>query len=113
VCNRTPARTQVIIMTLQDWQLAVLNGEYIRIDQDQHTGYRLVIRKTTADKGMNIPTIVTTLRKSKRKPVIMMEDDPYRGMFADKRDVIDVLTSREEYQEYLLMRAEAKMNGVI
>ena len=31
---------------MQDWQIAVLNSENIRVDQDQRTGYRLVIRKT-------------------------------------------------------------------
>lgn len=62
---------------------------------------------------MSIPTIVAVIRKSKRKPVIMCPDDPFRGMFADRKDVLDVLMSTPEYEEYAVWMAEAKMNGVI
>jgi hypothetical protein len=98
---------------MQDWQIAVLNSENIRVDQDQYTGYRLVIRKTDEKNRMTIPTIVATVRKSKRKPVIMCPDEPFRGMFAEKKDVLDVLMSTPEYEEYTIWLAEAKMNGVI
>ena len=36
---------------MEDWQLAVLNSENIRVEQDQYTGYRLVIRKTERRTG--------------------------------------------------------------
>ena len=98
---------------MQDWQIAVLNSENIRVDQDQYTGYRLVIRKTDEKNRMAIPSIVAIVRKSKRKPVIMRPDEPFRGMFADKKEVLDVLMSTSEYKEYAVWLAEAKMNGVI
>ncbi|MBE6523054.1 MAG: hypothetical protein E7Z62_08060 [Thermoplasmata archaeon] len=98
---------------MEDWQLAVLNSENIRVEQDQYTGYRLVIRKTEKKNRMSIPTIVAVIRKSKRKPVIMCPDNPFRGMFADRKDVLDVLMSTPEYEEYAVWMAEAKMNGVI
>ena len=98
---------------MQDWQIAVLNSEDIRIDQDQSTGYRLVIRKTDREHRMGIPTIVAIIRKSKRKPVIMCPDEPFRGMFADRKEVLDVLMSTSEYEDYAMTMAEAKMCGVI
>lgn len=98
---------------MQDWQIAVLNSENIRIDQDQYTGYRLVIRKTEPKNRMTIPTIVAIVRKSKRKPVIMCPDEPFRGMFADRKEVLDILMATSEYEEYTIWMAEAKMNGVI
>jgi len=98
---------------MKDWQIAVLNSDNIRVDQNQSTGYRLVIRRTDEKNRMSIPTVVSTVRKSKRKPVVMSLDDPFRGMFADKKEVLDVLMSSEEYQEYMVWMAEAKMNGVI
>ena len=98
---------------MQDWQIAVLNSENIRIDQDQYTGYRLVIRRTDREHRMRIPEIVATIRSSKRKPVIMRPDDPFRGMFADRKEVLNVLMSTSEYEEYTLWMAEARMNGVI
>ena len=97
---------------MQDWQLAVLNSENIRVDQDASTGYRLVIRKTDERNRMGVPSIVAIIRKSKRKPVIMCPEDPFRGMFADKKDVLDVLMSTPEYEEYMMWLAEARMNGV-
>ena len=98
---------------MNDWQIAVLNSENIRVDQDVSTGYRLIIRKTDEKSGMAIPSIVAIVRKSKRKPVIMCPDEPFRGMFADRKEVLDVLMSTSEYQEYTVWLAEAKMNGVI
>ena len=98
---------------MQDWQIAVLNSDNIRVDQDQYTGYRLVIRKTDEKNRMSIPEVVATIRHSKRKPVIMCPDEPLRGMFADRREVLDVLTSTPEYEEYTVWMAEAKMSGVI
>ncbi len=98
---------------MQDWQIAVLNSENIRVDQDQSTGYRLVIRKTDQKNRMSIPEIVATLKHSKRKPVIMCPENPLRGMFADRREVLDVLMSTPEYEEYTVWMAEAKMSGVI
>ena len=76
---------------MQDWQVAALNSENLRIDQDQSTGYRLVIRKTDVKNRMSIPEIVATIRHTNRKPVIMCPDDPFRGMFADRREVLDIL----------------------
>lgn len=98
---------------MQDWQIAVLNSENIRIDQDQSTGYRLVIRKTDERNRMSVPEIVATIRHSKRKPVVMCPDNPFRGMFADRKKVLDVLMSTSEYEEYTVWMAEAKLNGVI
>lgn len=98
---------------MQDWQIAVLNSDNIRIDQNENTGYRLVIRKTDEKSRMSIPKIVATIRQTKRKPVIMSLEDPFRGMFADRREVLDVLMSTPEYEEYAIWLAEAKMNGVI
>lgn len=98
---------------MQDWQIAVLNSENIRIDQDQSTGYRLVIRKTDERNRMSVPEIVATIRHSKRKPVVMCPDNPFRGMFADRKEVLDVLMSTSEYEEYTVWMAEAKLNGVI
>ena len=98
---------------MQDWQIAVLNSEDLRVDQDQYTGYRLVIRRTDREHRMGIPAIVATVRKSKRKPVIMCPDEPFRGMFADRKEVLDILMSTDEYEEYTVWMAEAKMNGVI
>ena len=98
---------------MRDWQIAVLNSGSIRVDQDQYTGYRLVIRKTELRNRMAIPTIVAIIRKSKRKPVIMCPDEPFRGMYADRKDVLDVLMSTPEYEEYTMWMAEAKMNGVM
>ena len=98
---------------MKDWQIAVLNSENIRVDQGQHTGYRLVIRKTDEKNRMPIPTIVATIRQSKRKPVIMSPEDPFRGMFADRKEVLDILMSTPEYENYAMFMAEAKMNGVI
>ena len=96
-------------MDMEDWQLAVLNTEYIRIDQNPSTGYRLVVRVTDSLHSMTIPDIVETIRHSKRKPVIMYPDDPMRGMFADRGQVLDVLMAREEYEEYRMWKAEAAM----
>ena len=98
---------------MQDWQIAVLNSENIRVDQDQRTGYRLVIKKTDRLNRMTVPEIVSTIKHSKRKPVIMCPDDPLRGMFADRREVLDVLMSTSDYEEYMVWMAEAKMNRVI
>ena len=98
---------------MQDWQIAVLNSDNIRIDQNENTGYRLVIRKTDEKSRMSIPKIVAAIRQTKRKPVIMSLEDPFRGMFADRREVLDVLMSTPEYEEYTIWLAEAKMNGVI
>jgi len=98
---------------MQDWQLAVLNSENIRVDQDQYTGYRLVIKKTDREHRMSVPEVVATIRHSKRKPVIMCPEDPFRGMFADRREVLDVLMSTDEYEEYTIWLAEARINGVI
>ena len=98
---------------MQEWQMAVLNSEYLRVDQDEYTGYRLVIRKTDRDHRMSIPEIVATIKHTKRKPVIMSQDDPFRGMFADRKEVLDVLMSTPEYEEHMVWMAEAKINGVI
>ena len=98
---------------MQEWQMAVLNSENIRVDQDQSTGYRLVIRKTDPKNRMKVPEIVATIRHTSRKPVIMCPDDPFRGMFADRKEVLDVLMSTSEYEEYMVWMAEARMNGVI
>jgi len=98
---------------MQDWQIAVLNSENIRVEQDQYTGYRLVIRKTDKENRMSVPEIVATVRHSKRKSVIMFPDEPFRGMFADKKKVLDVLMGTSEYEEYAVWKAEAMMNGVL
>ena len=83
------------------------------MDQDQSTGYRLVIRKTDEKNRMSVPEIVATVRHSKRKPVIMLPDMPSKGMFADRREVLDVLMGTSEYEEYVVWKAEAMMNGVL
>ena len=95
------------------WQIAALNSEHLRVDQDQSTGYRLVVRKTDKDHRMSIENVVATVKASKRKPVIMCPDDPFRGMFADKKEVLEILIAREDYQEYRMWMAEAKMCGAI
>ena len=63
--------------------------------------------------SMRIENVVATVKASKRKPVIMCPDDPFRGMFAEKKEVLEILTAREDYQEFRMWMAEAKMNGVI
>ena len=96
---------------MEDWQIAVLNSEDIRVDQDESTGYRLVIRKTTKDRRMTVPEIVATVRHSNRKPVIMMPGRDY-GKFAPKKEVLSQLMSTPEYEEYTIWMAEARMNEV-
>ena len=98
---------------MNDWQIAALNSEHLRVDQDQSTGYRLVVRKTDKAHSMSIENVVATVKASKRKPVVMCPDDPIRGMFADKKEVLEILTAREDYQEFRIWMAEAKMNGVL
>ena len=96
-----------------DWQIAALNSEYLRVDQDQNTGYRMVVRRTDREHTTPIHMVIATIRSSSRKPMVMCPEDPFRGMFADKKEVLDVLCSREDYQEYRTWMAEARMNGVI
>lgn len=98
---------------MNDWQIAALNSEHLRVDQDQFTGYRLVVRKTDADHAMRIENVVATIKASKRKPVVMCPDNPIRGMFADKKEVLEILMARDDYLEFRMWMAEAKMNGVI
>ena len=97
---------------MEDWQIAVLNNEDIRVDQDASTGYRLVIRETTRDRRMTVPEVVATVRHSNRKPVIMMPGRDY-GKFADRKEVLSQLMSTPEYEEYTIWMAEARMNGVL
>ena len=97
---------------MEDWQIAVLNNEDIRVDQDASTGYRLVIRETTKDRRMTVPEVVATVRHSNRKPVIMMPGRDY-GKFADRKEVLSQLMSTPEYEEYTIWMAEARMNGVL
>ena len=97
---------------MEDWQIAVLNNEDIRVDQDASTGYRLVIRETTRDRRMTVPEVVATVRHSNRKPVIMMPGRDY-GKFAPKKEVLSQLMSTPEYEEYTIWMAEARMNGVL
>lgn len=98
---------------MKDWQIAVLNSENIRVDQNRCTGYRLIIRSTTREHRMRVPEIVATIKSTRRKPVIMRPEDPFRGMFADRKEVLDILMSTSEYEEHAIRMAEAKMNGVI
>ena len=98
---------------MDDWQIAVLNEKHIRVDQDQSTGYRLIIRRTDEKNAMHVAEIMATVRNSRRKPVIMMPYNPTRGKFADRKEVLDVLMATEDYAEYLMWMAEARMNGVI
>ncbi|MBQ7622106.1 MAG: hypothetical protein IJV02_06810 [Candidatus Methanomethylophilaceae archaeon] len=98
---------------MQDWQIAVLNSEYLRADQDRSTGYRLVIRRTNKKDSIAVQKIVATVKHSNRKPVIICPDDPMKGMFAPKKEVLEVLMSREDYQEFRMWLAEAKMSGVM
>lgn len=98
---------------MEDWQLAVLNSEDIAVKQDSRTGYRLVIKQVEPRDRMPVQTIVEYIRKSTRKPVIMYPDDSLKGMFAEKKQVLDVLRAREDYEEYMCWKLEAKMNGVI
>lgn len=101
------------VSRMEDWQIAVLNSGNIRVDQDERTGYRLVIRRTDARNRMPVQQIVAVVKGSKRKPVIMRPDSPGTGMFADRREVLDQLMSTPEYEEYTIWMAEARMNGVI
>ncbi len=96
---------------MEDWQIAVLNSQDIRVDQDAGTGYRLVIRETTRDRRMTVPEVVATVRHSNRKPVIMMPGRDY-GKFADRKEVLSQLMSTPEYEEYTIWMAEARMNEV-
>jgi hypothetical protein len=98
---------------MQDWQIAVLNSDDLRVDQDSSTGYRLIVRRTDKEHRMPIQEVIATIRHSSRKPVIMCTDDILRGMFAPKKEVLEILTSREDYQEYRMWLAEAKMCGAI
>ncbi len=98
---------------MEDWQLAVLNSENIAVKQDSRTGYRLVIKQVEPRDRMPIQTVVEFIRKSTRKPVIMLPDDPTRGAWAEKKQVLEVLRAREDYAEYMCMLMEAKMSGVI
>lgn len=86
---------------MEDWQIAVLNSGNLRVDQDEHTGYRLVIRRTNEKNRMSIPEIVATIRHAKRKPVIMRPEDPFRGTFAEKREVLEVLMRMVTFEEKL------------
>jgi len=107
------ARRLEEVSRMEDWQIAVLNSENIRVDQDERTGYRLVIRKTDRKNRMPVQQVVAVVKGSKRKPVIMRPDSPGTGMFADRREVLDQLMSTSEYEEYTIWMAEARMNGVI
>lgn len=98
---------------MQDWQIAVLNSDFLRVDQNECTGYRLVIRRADKESRMRIQEIVAVIKHSNRRPVVMCPEDPVRGMFASKKEVLEILTSREDYQEYRMWLAEAKMSGVI
>ena len=101
------------VSRMEDWQIAVLNSGNIRVDQDERTGYRLVIRRTDEKNRMPVQQVVAVVKGSKRKPVIMRPDSPGTGMFADRREVLDQLMSTPEYEEYTIWMAEARMNGVI
>lgn len=81
---------------MEDWQIAVLTSPHIRVDQSQATGYRLTIRVASPEGAMPVDEVLATVRHSKRKPVIMRPDDPFKGMFASKADVMDILASRED-----------------
>ena len=98
---------------MQDWQKDVLCSKDIRADQNEHTGFRMVIRKTDASNRMSVPEVVRMIKASSRKPVIMYPDDPFRGMYADRKEVLSTLMSTSEYEEYTVWLAEAMMNGVI
>ena len=98
---------------MQDWQIAVLRSRDLRVDQDQYTGYRLVIRRTDPEHRMRIHEIVAVIRHSSRKPVIMCPERPDRGMFAPRREVLDILMESPEYEDYMVALAEAKMSGAM
>ena len=95
---------------MDDRLISVLNSENIRVDQGNQTGYRLVIRKTTPENRMNVERIISVVKASRNKPVVIYPDDPFRGSFVDKKEALGILQSREDYQEYLCWLAEAKMN---
>lgn len=95
---------------MDDSLISVLNSENIRVDQESETGYRLVIRKTTPENKMNVERIVSVVKASKNKPVVICPDDLFRGSFVDKKEVLNILQSREDYQEYFCWLAEARMN---
>ena len=98
---------------MEDWQIAVLNSEHLTVEQQRRTGYRLVISRCNKKDRIPIQEIVVRLKHSNRKPVIMCPEDPLKGMFAPKKEVLDVLMAREDYQEFRMWLAEAKMNGVM
>ncbi len=56
---------------MQDWQIAVLNSENIRVDRDQNTGYRLVVRKT--DGFTRRPCLMNTVFYSIRIPTLPLQ----------------------------------------
>lgn len=97
---------------MDDSLISVLNSENIRVDQGSETGYRLVIRRTTPENRMKVERIVSVVKASRNKPVVIYLDDLFRGSFADKKEVLSILQSREDYREYLCWLAEAKMNGM-
>ena len=101
------------MLECRDYQAIACLAAWIRVDQDQYTGYRLVIRMTDRKHRMSIPEVVAAIRNTKRKPVIMSPSDPSKGMFADRREVLNVLMSTPDYEEYTVWMAEARMNGVI
>ncbi len=43
----------------------------------------------------------------------MYPEDPLRGIFADRKEVLEVLMSTSEYEDYAIWKAEAMMNGVL
>jgi len=98
---------------MEDWQIAVLNSKDLRVDQNENAGYRLVIRKTDSDNRMSIEKIVSTIKASNRKPAIMRPSDPLTGKFAERKEVLNILMAREDFQEYMALMTEAKLNGVI
>ena len=50
--------------------------------------------------------MMSTIMNSLRKPVIMCPDNILKGIFIPKKEVLEILASREDYQEYMMWLTE-------
>ena len=73
---------------MDDWQLEVLKSG--RICAYEHNNHVMICR-TKPDMAMSPQDVIAFIRPIKKKPVIMDPDNPFRGKFALKKDVLKVL----------------------
>ena len=52
---------------MENWQKDILCSKDIRADQNEHTGFRMIIRKTDASNRMSVPEIVKMIKASSRE----------------------------------------------